>query len=175
MSHITKWDDRFLRLAKFVSEWSLDPSTKVGSVIVDDKNRVLSVGFNGLPRGIEDSPERLNNREIKYKMVVHAERNALIFAERPLTDCTIYTWPFQPCTACSSMIIQAGITRIVSLTNETERWQDDFNLATEILNEAEVDLDLFDPELYRALPPAVVTPSALMPEGKKRGFWSSWW
>ncbi len=79
-----KWDKRFLELAKHVSLWSKDPSTKTGSVIVDQKRRVVSGGYNGLPIGVEDLDERLNNREIKYKMIVHCERNALLFANRDL-------------------------------------------------------------------------------------------
>ena len=63
---LNKWDDRFLKLAELVSTWSKDPSSKVGAVIVDDKNRVISLGFNGLPRGVEDTKERLNTRELKY-------------------------------------------------------------------------------------------------------------
>ncbi|MBI2669577.1 MAG: hypothetical protein HYX20_00290 [Candidatus Yanofskybacteria bacterium] len=60
-----KWDRRFLALAEFVAQWSKDPSTKTGAVIVDSNNRLVSVGYNGFPRGVNDSPERLENREIK--------------------------------------------------------------------------------------------------------------
>ena len=63
MSISKKWDDRFLELAKHISEWSKDPSTKVGCVIVGEDREVRSTGFNGLPRGIDDSDERLNNRD----------------------------------------------------------------------------------------------------------------
>ena len=91
-----KWDERYIGLAEYVASWSQDPSTKVGAVIVDEKNRPVSFGFNGLPQGVEDTPERLNNRDIKYKMILHAERNALLFAKSDLTDCTLYVWPMQP-------------------------------------------------------------------------------
>ncbi|NCA14162.1 MAG: hypothetical protein EBS89_08535, partial [Proteobacteria bacterium] len=76
------WDRWFLGLAHYVSTASKDPSTKVGAVIVDAERRVVSVGYNGLPRGVEDSEERLHNREVKYKMIIHAERNAILFAQR---------------------------------------------------------------------------------------------
>ena len=100
-----KWDIRFLDMAQLVSTWSKDPSTKVGAVIVDPNNRVVSVGYNGFAKGVSDD-NRLDNRETKYKMIVHAECNALIFAQRPLTECAIYTYPFMPCPKCASMIIQ---------------------------------------------------------------------
>jgi dCMP deaminase len=57
------WDVWFLGLAKYVSTASKDPGTKTGAVIVDDKRRIVSVGYNGLPRNVEDSPDRLENRE----------------------------------------------------------------------------------------------------------------
>jgi len=139
------WDIRFLELAKHIASWSKDPSTQVGAVIVDKKKRVVSVGYNGFAQGVKDSPERYENRDIKYKIVVHAERNAIIFAKQNLEDCTIYTWPFQPCSVCAGMIIQSGIKRIVAPKIEkTERWYDDMALACETLEEAEVKLDLID-------------------------------
>ena len=86
------WGRRFLHLAEHVSTWSKDPSTLVGAVIADD-NRVVSVGFNGFPRGCDDSPALYAERERKYRRVIHAEANALLFAARPLAGCTLYTWP----------------------------------------------------------------------------------
>ena len=83
-----KWELRYLEMAKLVSTWSKDPSTKVGAVIVDSDNTVISVGFNGLPRRIQDTDQRLNNRDIKLKMIIHAEINAIITAKRPLNETT---------------------------------------------------------------------------------------
>ena len=79
---MTNWDKRFLKLAKHISEWSKDPSTKVGCVVVGPDRELRSTGFNGLPRGIEDNEERLNNREIKYPLICHAEENAIMHAAR---------------------------------------------------------------------------------------------
>lgn len=73
---VLKWHHRFLSLAKHVAGWSKDPSTKVGCVIAKDK-RIVSVGYNGFPEGIRDTYERLNNRELKYQIVQHAEENAI--------------------------------------------------------------------------------------------------
>ncbi|MBT7127172.1 MAG: CMP deaminase, partial [Candidatus Thioglobus sp.] len=77
MNALDKWDKRYLGLAAEVSTWSKDPSTQVGAVTVGSKKEVLSQGFNGFPRGIDDSDERYNNRDTKYKLVVHAEMNAI--------------------------------------------------------------------------------------------------
>ena len=65
------WNLRFLNLAKHVSEWSKDPSTQVGAVIFDDKNRIVSIGYNGFPKNVADDPNKYADRNIKYKMVVH--------------------------------------------------------------------------------------------------------
>ena len=142
---IWKWDQRFLDLAKFVSQWSKDPSTKVGGVIVDEHKRVISLGFNGFAKGVKDTEERYSNRELKYSMVVHAEVNALLFAERDVTGCTLYTYPFAPCSSCASLVIQSGIKRVVAPhpTRELlERWGDSLKLAKTLFFEAGVELDL---------------------------------
>lgn len=139
---VKKWDRRFLQLAQFISTWSKDPSTKVGAVITDPKSRVVSVGYNGLPQGVEDTDERLNNRELKYKLIVHGERNALLFASRSVENCTLYTWPFMPCATCASMIIQSGISRVVAPYSDNPRWADDFRLTEQLFSEAGVELVL---------------------------------
>jgi dCMP deaminase len=129
-------------MARFISEWSKDPSTKTGAVIVDHKGFVVSVGYNGFARGVGDSPERWNNRELKYKLVVHCERNAIIFARRDLTGCTLYTWPFMSCAPCAGMVIQAGITRCVAPYSDNPRWLADFELTKQMFSETGVVLDL---------------------------------
>ena len=139
---MNKWDKNFLELAKTVSTFSKDPSTKVGAVIVDNDNRVISIGYNGFPKGIRDD-HRLDNRDLKYDMVVHAEANALLFANAPTKGCTIYTWPFQPCSRCASLIIQAGVQRVVSVENEETRWVSNFQLAHDMLTEARVVMQTF--------------------------------
>ena len=72
---MNKWDDRFLKLATVIGNWSKDPSTKVGAVIVNDDNKIISTGYNGFPRGIRDD-DRLDNRAQKYDLIVHAEANS---------------------------------------------------------------------------------------------------
>lgn len=139
-----KWDKRFLGLAKVVGSWSKDPSTQVGAVIVDQKKRIISIGFNGFPTGVEDSDELLLNREEKYEIIVHAEANALMFANRSVEGCTIYTHPFQPCSKCAGLIIQAGLTRVVSIGQNTTRWKKNFSTAAKLFGEAGVSLTLYE-------------------------------
>ena len=136
---LKKWNMRFLEMAKMVGSWSKDPSTQVGAVIVDDDRRVISLGYNGFPKGVADN-NRLEDRKEKYKMIVHAERNALLFANVSVKDATIFTYPFMPCPVCTGMIIQSGIRRVVSLQTDNPRWQEDFEISRKMLDEAEVGL-----------------------------------
>ncbi len=136
-----KWQKRFFDLARLVATWSKDPSSQVGAVIVDDKKRIVSVGFNGLPIGVEDTVERLNKRELKYELIVHAETNAILTAPKSVSGCTIYVYPYLPCSRCAGAIIQSGIKRVVVEDRPIpERWIENFNLASSILKEAGVDV-----------------------------------
>ena len=149
--NILKWDYRFLEMGKLVSTWSKDPSTQVGAVIVDSSRKVVSLGYNGFPIGVSDD-FRLDNREIKYKMVVHAECNALLCASTDLTNCAMYTYPFMPCPKCAGMIIQSGIKRIVSYKTNTIRWAQDFEISRNMFNETDVSLiEYTDEELAKNL------------------------
>lgn len=137
-----KWDRRFLALARHISEWSKDPSTQVGCVVVGPDREIRSTGFNGLPRGIEDTLERLGNRDLKYPLICHAEENAIMHAARiglALKDCTAYvTWP--PCTRCARSLIQAGVKEVVfpGPIEIPERWVADFELSRAMFEEAQV-------------------------------------
>jgi dCMP deaminase len=138
----TKWDKRFLDLAKLCGSWSKDPSTQVGAVIVDGNNRIVSIGFNGFPQGVEDSEERLVDRETKYDIIVHAEANALMFANKSVEGCTLYTWPFQPCSRCAGLIIQSGINRVVSVIHSDKRWKKNFEISSNLFKESNILLEL---------------------------------
>lgn len=140
-----KWEYRFLRLAEFVSGWSKDPSTQCGAVIVDQSNRVVSMGFNGFPQHIDDTNERLQNRELKYSLVVHAEVNALLFANRYLKDCRIFVYPMLPCIRCAVQIVQSGISEVVSIplpTNLEDRWGKDVEQTMRLFGEADISVVL---------------------------------
>lgn len=141
MSNGDKWDRRFVELAALISTWSKDPSTQVGCVVVGQDREIRSTGFNGFPRGIADTEERLNDRSLKYPLICHAEENAIMHAARvgvSLKDCTAYvTWP--PCTRCARSLVQAGVREVVFPEGEVpERWQEDFQTSVSLLKEAGV-------------------------------------
>lgn len=137
-------DDRLwdwaVGLANHASILSKDPSTKVGAAIFDDKRRVISMGYNGFPRGVEDSDDRLHDREVKYKMVLHAEQNAMAFATAPLHGSTLFcTHPC--CTQCAAMAIQRGIKHVcwtMPSAEFLERWLWDLKLSSQMFKEAGV-------------------------------------
>jgi dCMP deaminase len=137
-----KWDIRFLELAKHISGWSKDPSTKVGCVVVGEDREIRSTGFNGFPRGISDDSERLTDRSKKYPLICHAEENAIMHAARigiSLKGSTAFvTWP--PCSRCARSLIQAGVQEIVYPETDgiPERWLEDFNISNGMLLEAGV-------------------------------------
>ena len=141
-----KWDKRFLDLAKHVAEWSKDPSTKVGSVIVRPDRTIASVGYNGFPRGTDDSPELYENRAVKYERVVHAECNAILNAKEPLDGCSCYIWPLPSCANCAATIIQAGIFRVVyPLGHPTaERFKDSIEIGGQMFEEAGILTSTYD-------------------------------
>lgn len=136
-----KWDARFLELARLVASWSKDPSTKTGAVLVAPDRSILAVGYNGFARGVADTEERLTTRELKYKLVVHCEKNAVLSAGRPVNGSTLYTWPFMSCSVCAAFMIQAGIKRAVAPYSDNPRWKDDFVLTRMQFEEAGVTLE----------------------------------
>ena len=135
-----KWHDRFMRLAKEVSTWSKDPKTKVGCVIVDDKRRVISVGYNGFPRGVPDDEHLLNDREDKLARVVHAELNAILSAGNPmrLEGATLYC-SLYPCNECAKSIIQSGIAVIIAPYPGNGEWSDAWAISDQMFTDSGVD------------------------------------
>jgi|TARA_B100000902_G_scaffold336464_1_gene336736 dCMP deaminase len=139
-----KWDLRFLHLATHISDWSKDPSTKVGCVVVGSDREIRSTGFNGFPRGIKDTSERLDDREQKYPLICHAEENAIMHAARvgvSLKGCVAYvTWP--PCTRCARSLIQAGVVEVVfpEDIDVPERWVADFDMSMSMMKEAGLEV-----------------------------------
>lgn len=120
-----KWDIRYLDMARLVASWSKDPSTQTGAVVVRPDNSVASVGYNGFPRGIKDTPDRYEDREVKYSYIVHCEMNAVLSAHTTVRGDTLYTWPFFSCDRCAMHMIQAGIVRVVAPScppEKQERW-----------------------------------------------------
>lgn len=120
---MTSWDEWFMGFARHAATKSKDPSTKTGAVIVSDRKRIVSVGYNGFPRGVEDHPERYEVREVKYRFIAHAERNALDNAECSIVGATLYATHF-PCVECAKSIVQRGIARVVVDTRADTGFQD---------------------------------------------------
>lgn len=140
-----KWDLRFLELAELISTWSKDESTQVGSLIVDKDKRLISAGFNGFPSRIHDNPIDLADRSRKLSKIIHAEFNAVLFAKRDLTGCSIYIYPFLSCADCTKVIIQSGIGRVVTVkmdesSDRYQRWKADFDISREMYAEAGIDV-----------------------------------
>jgi dCMP deaminase len=143
-----KWDRRFLELAAHVSTWSKDPSTKVGAVLVDDSRTVVGMGYNGFARGVSDSEHRLNERDLKYKYVVHAEVNAILAAGLRAKGCVLYVYPSFAipciCHECCKTAIQAGVREVIGFTPTAEvaerakRWQESIDIARSMCDEAGV-------------------------------------
>lgn len=136
------WDYRFLDLADHVATWSKDPTTKVGAVIVDDKNRVISIGYNGVPRGVSEPASY--DRDQKLLRTIHAEENALAFAYRDIEGCRMYV-SFPPCAHCAAQIIQRGIKEVIyrsdapGITEFFDRWSDNIREAWAMFDEAKVE------------------------------------
>ena len=115
-SNIT-WEEYFMGLAYLSAQRSKDPSTKVGAVIVDSENKVVSIGYNGMPRGVDEEQVSWSKGEgldSKYLYVCHAEFNAILNTRNgsALKGCTVYVTLF-PCNECAKAIIQSGIKEIV--------------------------------------------------------------
>jgi dCMP deaminase len=142
---IQKWDYRALSLAKFTANWSKDPSTKVGAVVMRPDKTVASVGFNGFPRNVSDDT-RLNNRDEKYELIIHAEMNAILTAAEPVRGYTLAVWPMFPCTRCAVHIVQAGIAHVIgpSISKTNERWIGSIEKSTAIFKEAGVRVTEID-------------------------------
>jgi len=143
----SKWDLYYMRLAREASRMSKDPSSKIGAVLVKNR-RVIATGYNGFPPGIADN-SRLNDRSIKYELVVHAEMNTLLQAGRDANGATLYMYGFEspPCRNCTKHVIAAGVVRVVGCGKAIPaRWQDDLGLAAATLQEAEIPLSLISME-----------------------------
>jgi dCMP deaminase len=134
-----KWDLKFIELAKHISGWSKDKTTKVGAVIVNESNRIISTGYNGMPIGANDSIESRYEKDKKYFYTEHAERNAIYSAAEKgdsTRNATIYMQLY-PCVDCARAIIQSGIKRVVCTKPDfnNEKWGESWRIADELFNE----------------------------------------
>lgn len=138
------WLKHFAEVAKLVSTMSKDPAKKIGVVIVDKNKRIISTGFNGFPKGIKDTKDRLENKEYKRAITLHAEENAILYAKQDLSGCEMYIYGLPPCSHCAAMIIQSGISAVYyTLPKEYEisdHWKENLKIAEDILEEAKIPL-----------------------------------
>ena len=145
MNRIT-WDEYFMGLAILTSKRSNDPSTQVGAVIVDSDHKIVSLGYNGMPRGLCDTDVSWNKNDDldnKYLYVCHAELNAILNTRsgNSVNDCTLYVTLF-PCNECAKILIQTGIKKVVYLD---DKYHDDlsFRASRKILNAANIVLEKY--------------------------------
>jgi dCMP deaminase len=139
-----KWISRYLKLAKDISAWSLDPSRKIGAVAVGSKGQILSQGYNGFPRGIKDTEERLNDREQKYKYVVHAEMNVIYnatFNGVSLDGAHLFVYGLPVCSECAKGIIQVGVKKVYICTDQEipETWSNSWSKTSQMFDEAGIE------------------------------------
>jgi dCMP deaminase len=137
------WKQRFLRLAIEVSSWSKDPKGGVGAVLVDQRKRVIGLGFNGFPDRIADREELLTDQAAKLPRMIHAEMNAVLNATRSVQGAAMFT-TLTPCAECAKLIIQAGVEAIYRLPHPEHRhksWTDSFATADRIFAEAGVRVE----------------------------------
>ena len=143
------WDSYFMGIALLSSMRSKDPNTQVGACIVNEDKRIVGVGYNGLPKGCEDTDfpwEREGEfLETKYPYVCHAELNAILNSINSLKDCIIYVALF-PCNECSKAIIQSGIKEIVYLSDKYDG-TDTNRASKKMLDSAGVKYRKFTPNM----------------------------
>ena len=144
------WDVKFLELAKHISTWSKDPSRQIGAVAIGQNRNILATGYNGFPRGVYDTDERLNNRKEKYELIVHAEMNCIYNATLngvSLQGSHLYVYGLPVCHECAKGVVQVGVSRVIMpddiwvlddrLEND-RKWIDSFNRTKQIFTEGNV-------------------------------------
>lgn len=143
MSDTSTWFDKYMGLAKVAASWSKDPSRKIGAVAIGKHGQILSTGYNGFPRGIRDN-QRLNDREIKYKLVVHAEHNCIYNATLngvSLDGASLYVYGLPVCNECAKGVIQVGIKNVY-MCHETkldQKWKESYEITKSMFNEVDME------------------------------------
>ena len=142
-----KWRNRYLLLAKHFSTWSKDPSTQVGAVAVSDNGLILSEGWNGFPRGIRDTQDRLGDRQTKLHYTAHSEKNLIYNATRngiSLLNSNLYVYGLPVCSECAKGVIQVGIKSVYVLTdtmNVRDTWAESWKKTTDMFDEVGISYE----------------------------------
>lgn len=144
-----KWVQRYLEMAKLVSTWSKDPSTRVGAVAVGKHGQILSTGYNGFPRKIDDTQDRLNDRPTKYEFTIHAEMNIVYNASLTgisLDGSSVYVYGLPVCSECTKGLIQAGVSRVVMMVKASDeamdRWSGSTQKSLDMFSEAGIEVTM---------------------------------
>jgi len=146
--HKNSWIKRWMDLACLVASWSKDRSRKTGAVIIDERNNLIAIGWNGFVRGVNDEIASRQVRPDKYKWTEHAERNAIYNAAangHPVKNCYMFI-PWYPCADCARAIIQSGIIKLYCTEPDwiDEQWSIDFAIVCEMLEEAEITVEFVE-------------------------------
>lgn len=158
MKKIT-WDETFMAMVYVAAARSHDPRTKIGAVIATPDNMIVSMGYNGIPRGLEYNEDVMNSPE-KYKIMCHGEENSILNSSRSgvsLVGCKIYV-NLLPCNNCARMIIQSGITEVIvhkqsqdfyieSSDKEGSYWDEAFKSTSSMFSEMGMKLRFLDYQL----------------------------
>lgn len=149
-----KWSKRYLRLAKEISTWSKDPSTQVGAVVVGQYGQILSQGYNGFPRGVSDAQELLDNREFKYRLIIHAEMNCIYNASLSgisLAGSSIYVYGLPICHECAKGVIQSGIKKVFCAYSPDlrDKWGQSWGYSLNMFVETGIEVMTWDADLVK--------------------------
>lgn len=131
-----KWIERFVALTDLVASWSKDPKRQIGCMIVNIDRRVIAMGYNGFPKGLDDSEEALADQQSKRFHTIHAELNAILNTTSDLTGSILFVNRF-PCHVCAGIILQAGISNIVVPEPDLahEHWGNGWKVSLETLTD----------------------------------------
>ncbi len=138
------WIATHFNTAKYFGSISKDPSSKCGTIAVTEDNRLLSQGWNGFPRGVADTAERLENREVKYGLVVHSEQNCIYnaaYSGVSLKGSFFFTHaPIHVCNDCAKGIIQSGVKQAYMCVDPTraDAWLEKFEITKVLFKEAKL-------------------------------------
>ena len=137
MTHQSEWDRRFFKMARDVATWSKDPHRKVGAALVSEDRLSVAVGYNGFPRGVADTAERLDCTATRLDLMVHAERNVLSNAKFSSLGATLYSSSF-PCQECAKDIVSRRVSRVVApaAVLSHHRWGASYQRSLELFEEA---------------------------------------
>lgn len=135
------WDRYFLQIAGHVATRSKDPATQVGAVLVRERN-IISTGYNGFPRGVDDNVAERYQRPAKYDWSIHAEENAVLTAARfgvSTAGTTLYVTPMPPCKDCAKAIIQCGVKEVIyELVGDQSRWAESVEVTRKLFASSSV-------------------------------------